>query len=512
MKKLVTCASLAAIGAVGLQAQYVGGLAPEKSWSISARLRGFFDDNYATLPGHLDAGDWMQIPDSTGKIPGAPGYVQTLEKRGPTKRGSWGMLAGVTGSYSPKLGELTTIGASVRYDMYYYEDRRTGQEDHNVQAGLNFSHQFSDRYKLDASDTFVMAQEPQVLDPSPMTVSPLRSEGSNIRNTASLVDSAKLTSKLDVKGSYANTIYDYEQDGDGSRSALLDKMIHSVDLQLRWAFRPNTTGYVAYRFDYIDMTSNDRLWNALQENSYVAVASALVSPTAANYAATTNFLSNPAVAHRPPTSSIRDNYSHFAYLGVDHEFNVFLNAQVKVGGQYTEFPNALERVVVARTDGTGNVLATRVRARDNMVPYADINIRYDYAKDCSLQLGFVHSRNSTDVAQIGNPTDLDSLIGLLLGEYTTLDQESTTAYGAISQKVTAKLRLTLRGQWQGSMFNQKNLTGVEDNYAGVDLKADYEINKFLFAEAGYGFDVLASDLPDRGFTRNRFFVGVRGTY
>jgi hypothetical protein len=491
---------------VGLQAQYLGGEAPKKSWSISARLRGFFDDNYTTSPSHLEGGDFMLVP--------GPGGVPTLQKKGPTKRGSWGVLAGAFGGYSPRLGELTTLGASLRYDMYYYEDRdRKGDEpiDHNVQAGAQFSHQFSDRYKLDVTDAFVVAQEPHVLDPTPMATTWLRSEGSNIRNTASAVGSAKLTAKLNVKASFSNTFYEYEQDdneipgdrsGDGTRSPLLDRMIHSGDLQLRWDFRPNTTAYVAYRFDYTDMTSKDRLWSLAQVQDYLSRVRALpLSPADAAYVATLGPTSNTA-----PPASTRDNYSHFAYLGVDHQFNAFLSAQAMVGGQFTEFPNARERTV------TAGVTAWKEHARENISPYANVNVRYDYAKNCVAQLGFIHARNSTDVAQMGGVMDADSLIGLLLGEYTTLDQESTTAYGSIIHSVTAKLRLNLRAQWQGSMFNQKNLSGMEDDYAGVDIKADYEINKYLFAEAGYGFDLLCSDLPDRGFTRNRVFLGIRGTY
>jgi hypothetical protein len=443
--------------------------------------------------------------------------VPTYTKNGPTKRGSWGALVGITAAYSPNVGEMTTLGASIRYDMYYYEDRdREGDDpiDHNIQATAQFGHQFSDRYKLDASDSFVVAQEPNLLDPTPMQTSPLRSEGSNIRNTGSLVTSAKLTTKLSARGSYANTLYDYEQDknffdgtGDGTRSALLDKMIQSVDLQLRWDFRPNTTASLGYRFDYVDMTSKDRLWTYGQVMEYLNDARGFPLSAAA-----TNFVQL-VTATNAPTSSIRDNYSHYAYLGLDHSFNTYLTAQVKVGGQYTVFPNSRERISVADPNHPGQqMLATREHARESIGPYADASIRWSYAKDCSLQVGVIHSRNSTDVAHIGNPGDIDSLIGLLLGEYVTLDQESTTVYGAVTHAVTAKLRARLRAQWQGSTFNQKNLSDKEDNYVGVDVSADYEINKFLFAEAGYGFDVLASDLANRGFTRNRVFLGVRGTF
>src|SRR5438034_6148479 len=58
MKRIAACASFAALGAMGLSnanAQSAYSLAPQltqqelsKSWSISAALRGFYDDNYNT--------------------------------------------------------------------------------------------------------------------------------------------------------------------------------------------------------------------------------------------------------------------------------------------------------------------------------------------------------------------------------------------------------------------------------------------------------------------------------
>ena len=46
----------------------------------------------------------------------------------------------------------------------------------------------------------------------------------------------------------------------------------------------------------------------------------------------------------------------------------------------------------------------------------------------------------------------------------------------------------------------------------VGVNLSYEINKFLSAEAGYNFDRLDSDLDQRSFTRNRVYVGIRGSY
>ena len=53
MKKLFVTVGLAAVGVSGLQAQFAPGITSEdmsKPWSVGATLRGFYDDNYLTLP------------------------------------------------------------------------------------------------------------------------------------------------------------------------------------------------------------------------------------------------------------------------------------------------------------------------------------------------------------------------------------------------------------------------------------------------------------------------------
>ena len=52
MKKFLTSAGFIALGVSGLQAAYAPDLTPmeaSKPWSVSAALRGFYDDNYTTL-------------------------------------------------------------------------------------------------------------------------------------------------------------------------------------------------------------------------------------------------------------------------------------------------------------------------------------------------------------------------------------------------------------------------------------------------------------------------------
>ncbi len=429
MKKLIASASLISIGVAGMQAAYAPGLSSaeaSKPWSIGASLRGFYDDNYTTSPSALS-------------------------------RSTWGT------EIEPSFGlnlplDQTYIGLSYTYGAKYYEDSSKWDQSH--QARFNLSHAFTQRVKLDVSETFISAQEPQILeDRGPITF-PLRSEGNNIRNTASAGLTTELTEEFSAVVSYANTLWDYEQDaqdiadpltnatGAGSRSALLDRVEHMLTLNIRWQIAPSTITLVGYQYGIVDYTSKDELV--------------------------------PGVI-----ADIRDNRSHYAYLGADHYFTQQLNGSIRVGGQFTEYPN--------------------VPVEDSALPYADASLSYTYTTGSYVQLGVRHALNQTDVALVflGGPT-IDP----------TLNQESTTVYGSINHKFTGKITGTLLGQYQNSQFNGggPGVNGQADDLALVGVTLRYQINEFLSTDVGYSFDRLDSDLVGRSFSRNRVFAGLRATF
>src|ERR1051326_4569876 len=115
MKKIIASASLAALGAAGVQAAYAPGLSPmekAKPWTISAVLRGFYDDN-----------------------PTASFRTQKQE--------SWGL------EVSPSLGvniamDQTLIGFNYTYDLRFYEARAKNDADHTHDLSLKISHQRSE--------------------------------------------------------------------------------------------------------------------------------------------------------------------------------------------------------------------------------------------------------------------------------------------------------------------------------------------------------------------------------
>ncbi|MCL5095934.1 MAG: outer membrane beta-barrel protein [Candidatus Omnitrophica bacterium] len=414
MKKIIASASLAAVGAVSLQAALEQGLTPAESakpWNISATLRGFYDDNYDTRP--------------TGQ-----------------RLNSFGFEVSPTASANYVWAQ-NAASLSYTYRMRYYENRAHYHEssaDHTHLINGSFEHSFSDQYKLDLSDAFVIAQEPELIDPSGSIRR--RANGSNIRNTASARLRGDVTRLFGFELGYSNTFYDFD---DPFYALLLNRMHHLAHLDLRWHALPQTWGILGYQFGLVDYTHS---------------AEGVIDP------------------------EVRNNRSHYIYLGADHAMmGGKVNAYGRIGGQITDFYNA------DRVPGADETTAS---------PYADFGATWAYMPGSFLQLGIRHSRLATDIF--------------------AFDQEATTLYGQVSQQITPKLTCNLTAQYQNASFNdssQPNIDGKIENYyiAGVNLA--YQIMTApvaVAAETGYNLDVLDSQLSDRSYTRNRVYLGVRASY
>ncbi|MEW6305575.1 MAG: outer membrane beta-barrel protein, partial [Verrucomicrobiota bacterium] len=180
--------------------------------------------------------------------------------------------------------------------------------------------------------------------------------------------------------------------------------------------------------------------------------------------------------------STRDSRSHYFYVGGIHNFTEKLNGTIRVGGQYTEYPNA--------PAGTSN---------DTISPYVDANVAYQYAAGSRAQIGIKHTRAQTDLAG-------------LAGGVPTLDQELTTVYSSVDHQITGKLTGSVVAQFQNSEFNQGAANDLVDQIYVFGLSFAYQINQYLTAETGYNWDRLDSDLAGRSFSRHRLFLGIRASY
>src|ERR1039457_5723980 len=170
MKKLFVSLGLAAVGTAGLHAAY----APDspdnsKMWSLSATLRGFYDDNYTTSP---------------------------------QKHGSFGMEASPSFSLNAPL-QQTEIGLRYTYGAYYYQQRENnGQKpiDQTHQFDLSLDHAFSSRWEARLEDTVSVLQDPALTAVG--TATPQRIDGNNLANTVNASLHTDWTRELSTELSY----------------------------------------------------------------------------------------------------------------------------------------------------------------------------------------------------------------------------------------------------------------------------------------------------------------------
>lgn len=432
MKKVLSSMAVLAVGAA------VAPPAPaqDKPWNVSASLRGFYDDNYTTANKNALGG----------------------------KLQSFGFEISPSVSYRLAF-DPTVITAGYKYGMRYFEDRasrNTSSADHSHEVALKLVHQFPDRYRLEISDNFLVAQEQALLTSGGGGIATaVRSNGNNIRNAADAKFSGELSPIFGYDVTYNNTFYDYQSQGVNNFSALLDRVEHLGGGNLRWNATESTTALVGYRYGIVDMTSNEAI--------------------------------NTAPGVTAPASS-RDNTSHYGFLGVDHLFTRQLKGSGRLGVQYVDYSKAVPNRATA------------------VSPYADFNASWEYLSGSALLVGVKHARNATDVS-----------LGTLDAESTSIYGQWSHK---LTPRMTASLlgQYQMSTFNQGFNDNRKEnlfLGGVNLGYVLIPGRRSVafgpgeigsQIPDRLSAEIGYNFDRVDSDVAGRSFTRNRIYIGIRASY
>jgi hypothetical protein len=432
MKKFFVSVGLIAAGTASLQGAY----APEwnsteaSMWSVSGTLRGFYDDNYTTASSSsLSGGD---------------------------KKGSFGFEVTPQINLNVPL-QQTELGLRYIYGLYYYQERENlGQDpiDQSHQLDLWVDHAFTERWQAKVQDSFVVGQEPELLDPKNTSVV-TRTEGNNIRNTGSLAVNTIWTRLFSTALNYQNSIYDYQNSGgtalDPSLAGEMNRIDQSVSLDLQWLIAPETMAFFGGALEWVNYDGGEPI--------------AINPITSATY-----------------YSSSRNSRSYFGYVGVQHSMLANLSFTAKGGIQYSDNYN----------DPSG---ATSLN------PYADISLIYTYLPGCYAQAGFTQTQNATD--QVSPDPNNGSI---------AMSTESSTVYASINHKLTSRLLGTVIGRWQHSIYNQGLYNNQADDYYSLGLNLSYSFTPHFSAEAGYNLDDLVSQIPGNHYTRNRVYLGVTAAY
>ena len=365
MKKIVASVGLVALGASSLTAVHGQNLAatpPYKPWNVSASLRGFYDDNINGVPsGSVDArGNSLNQSSFGVQIAPAVGFA-------------W-------------QNDQTAIKAGYVYTLRYYEKKpynNANNYDQNHDFNMALGHAFSERYRVDVTDSFVVGQEPDLLRHGYALQEPQRVSGDNIRNYGVINFNAQFTPLFGLEAGYANAYYDYHDktpftnafvtagnDIVASRSGTLDRSEHTFHLDGRFQMQPQTVGIVGYQFAMASYLGDEII-------SEDVVNGTLVYSKSRNYRA------------------------HYGYVGADHNFRPDFSGSIRVGARGTDYYNADE---------------------SDLSPYVNASLQYNYAAESSATIGFSYDRNATDVTTVlgGTSTSATKL---------TLDAESAVLYG-----------------------------------------------------------------------------------
>ena len=462
MKKIVASVGLVALGASGIQttsAQVLGTPDASKPWSVGVTLRGFYDDNTATVPDHA------ALPPGEKKQ--SYGYEVS-----PQAALVWSV-------------EQTTVNLGFLYSLKYYENRPPGSADHLDQvftftAGVD--HTFSERFKARVNDSFVIGQEPDLLRAGNTFSTFQRVSGDNIRNYGSIGADAQITPHLGVGAGYDNSFYDYKDTANSdyvgkgvnvdpftgnvipSTAGVLNRVENRFHLEGLYEILPETKALIGYQFTDVNYNAGDYIGG----NVFVDQLSSLLFGTAPG---------STLVA-----SDSRNSREHTGYLGLIHNFTPELSGSIRAGASYTEYYND-------------------PNADSQTTPYVNASLRYTYAPQSYVEGGFSYDRNPTDVVGV-------STAG---GTSFTLDAESAVVYATLNHRITPELFGSVIGQYQNSKYNGGAADGQSEDFFLVGVQLEYRFNQYLAAHAGYDFDRLDSDLG-RSFSRNRVYIGVTASY
>lgn len=278
MKRIYASLGVAAIGVASIQGVHGQSSDPAKSWSASASLRGFYDDNVNTAPSDSDQTE------------------------------TFGFEVSPSLSFALPL-EQTTIAASYTYSYKWYDEEinnKDGHDDNTHTFAASLRHNFSERLVMSVRDSFVVGQEPDVIRVgNTADATYQRISGDNIRNYGAITFNAQITRPFGIEVGYANSLYDYDDDSDGGYSSTLDRLEHEAHIDGRWYLQPDLVGILGYQFSLVDYTAD-----------------------------------LPIAVGSPHESDVRNNRSHYVYAGLEHNFRPNLVGSLRAGARFNDYYNS----------------------------------------------------------------------------------------------------------------------------------------------------------------------------
>jgi len=451
MKKIVASVGLVAIGASGIQiasAQALGAPDASKPWSVSATLRGFYDDNDSTLPNNAT------VPD--GRHRDSFGFEVS-----PSAALAWSV-------------DQTTITLGALYSFRHYDHiplNATGHNDNTFTFNAGLTHAFNEQISARVSDSFVIGQEPDLLRAGNTFSTFQRVSGNNIRNYGMIGLDAQLTPEFGIGAGYDNAFYDYKDRGPGFGTAVvqpslagaLNRIENRAHIEGTWQVMPETKALIGYQFTDVNYNANELIGGSVLHD----------------------FFGNPVAVFDPVFSKNRDSREHTGYVGAEHSFSPQFKGAVRVGASYTDYYN----------QNSSSTMSS------SWTPYVNATLRYNYSPQSFVEGGFSYDRNATDVVGAGLPgtttLDAESAVVFLSVTHALTPQLFANLLGQFQNS-------SYRGGTYDGNDEQYYLLGLELEYRFnqyFSAHAGYNYDR-----------LESSSALNRTFDRNRVYIGVTATY
>jgi len=184
----------------------------------------------------------------------------------------------------------------------------------------------------------------------------------------------------------------------------------------------------------------------------------------------------------------KSSHSHFLMGGVDHKINDLWVVSGRAGAEF-------------RTFDEGD---------DSVAPYVSLSSTYAYAPNSTVSLFYQHSLSLTDVGLYTVQTS--DTIGFNLYHSFTPDFGFKLASAFSWGDYDAGNSIDQYDDDIDALYGDIEAQDFGEFSMYLDAGFVYNFNEHLSAELGYIFSHLDSELPGRDYDRNRYYIGLRGTY
>jgi hypothetical protein len=134
-------------------------------------------------------------------------------------------------------------------------------------------------------------------------------------------------------------------------------------------------------------------------------------------------------------------------------------------------------------------------------PYARLSVTDIYMPESSVTLGFQEGRSATDL--LGTPTSRQDIVR---------DQEASTVFVNVRQRIMPKFFANLNGSFQNAILKGGTLNNDTERFYEFGANLEYVFNPHISAMLGYDFDRLDSEVGNRSYSRNKFYIGATASY